>query len=79
MAGLTTNFTWDASSGLPLLIDDGTNHYIYGPDGLPLEHIDRNGVKTRLTPGDDADHPPIAASVNSRPTGSLNRSPSEQG
>lgn len=26
---------------MPLLIDDGTNRYIYGPDGLPLQHIDR--------------------------------------
>jgi len=44
--GATTNFTWEPSSGLPLLIDDGTNRYIYGPDGLPLSHIDRNDVVT---------------------------------
>ena len=46
VAGVTTNFTWESSSGLPLLIDDGTNYYIYGPDGLPLEHIDRSGNVT---------------------------------
>jgi len=46
VAGMTTNFTWESSSGLPLLIDDGTNYYLYGPDGLPLEHIDRNGAVT---------------------------------
>ena len=44
--GATTSFTWEASSGMPLLIDDGTNHYLYGPDGLPLSHIDANNVVT---------------------------------
>ena len=46
VAGVTIAFTWDISSGLPLLVDDGTNYYIYGPGGQPLEHIDRAGVVT---------------------------------
>jgi RHS repeat-associated protein len=46
VAGTTSSFTWDTSGGLPMLLDDGTNSYIYGPDGLPLEQIDRAGVVT---------------------------------
>jgi len=46
LAGTTSSFTWDTSGGLPMLLDDGTNSYVYGPDGLPLEQIDRNGVVT---------------------------------
>ena len=49
VAGVTTAFTWDVSSGLPLLVDDGTNYYIYGPGGQPLEHIDRSGVSPGTT------------------------------
>ncbi|MGH9224983.1 MAG: RHS repeat-associated core domain-containing protein [Acidimicrobiales bacterium] len=46
VAGVVTPFTWDYSGGLPLLIDDGTNFYIYGPGGVPLEHIDRSNTVT---------------------------------
>jgi RHS repeat-associated protein len=35
----TTPFTWDVASGLPSVLEDGTNAYIYGPGGLPLEQI----------------------------------------
>jgi RHS repeat-associated protein len=37
--GIRTNYTWDNSQGLPLLATDGTNQYIYGPGGQPIEHI----------------------------------------
>ena len=33
----TATFTWGTSGGFPLLIDDGTNLYLYGPGGEPLE------------------------------------------
>ncbi|HVM13310.1 MAG TPA: RHS repeat-associated core domain-containing protein, partial [Egibacteraceae bacterium] len=46
VAGTTSTFTWDVSSAIPMLVDDGTNFYIYGPDGTPLEQIDRNNVVT---------------------------------
>jgi RHS repeat-associated protein len=46
VAGTTARFTWDTSGGMPMLLDDGTYSYIYGPDGLPLEQIDRAGVVT---------------------------------
>ncbi len=35
----TTPFTWDVASGLPSVLEDGTNGYVYGPGGLPLEQI----------------------------------------
>jgi RHS repeat-associated protein len=39
-AGNTANFAWDpVESTNPLLVDDGTNYYIYGPDALPTEQI----------------------------------------
>ena len=37
----SANFVWDAveDPSEPLLVDDGTNYYLYGPDGLPTEQI----------------------------------------
>jgi RHS repeat-associated protein len=36
----SANFVWDPVEGTnPLLVDDGTNYYIYGPDGLATEQI----------------------------------------
>src|SRR5205807_9140233 len=37
--GTTTNFMWDVADGLPLVLTDGSNAYVYGPDGRPLEQI----------------------------------------
>jgi RHS repeat-associated protein len=37
--GATEHFAWDSSTSVPELLDDGTNSYIYGPDGLPIEQI----------------------------------------
>src|SRR5205807_4037827 len=37
--GTATNFTWDVADGLPLVLTDGSNAYVYGPDGRPLEQI----------------------------------------
>ncbi len=39
VSGATSNFTWDTTSGLPMLLDDGARAYIYGPDGAPVEHV----------------------------------------
>jgi RHS repeat-associated protein len=39
VSGVKTQMTWDVTAGLPLLLYDGTNYYIYGPDGLPFEQI----------------------------------------
>lgn len=37
--GVTAQFAWDASSGTPDVLADGTNSYIYGPGGVPVEEI----------------------------------------
>src|SRR5262249_38055937 len=39
ISGTTTNLSWDISNTLPLPLADGTNSYIYGPNGLPVEQI----------------------------------------
>lgn len=38
--GATSQFTWSQAGGLPLVLNDGTNAYLYGTDGLPLAHQD---------------------------------------
>jgi RHS repeat-associated protein len=40
----TSQFVWDMSGTLPLLLKDGATAYVYGPGGLPLEQI--NGSTT---------------------------------
>jgi RHS repeat-associated protein len=44
--GIKTALTWDAAEGLPLLGSDGTNQYIYGPSGAPLEHVNTSTSAT---------------------------------
>jgi RHS repeat-associated protein len=39
ISGTTTYMAWDTAEELPLLLSDGTNSYIYGPGGLPIEQI----------------------------------------
>jgi RHS repeat-associated protein len=41
----TTDFTWNTTGSVPLLITAGTTYYIYGPDGQPIEQL------TGTTPG----------------------------
>jgi RHS repeat-associated protein len=38
-SGTTTYLTWNPTASLPLILNDGTNSYIYGPGGLPIEQI----------------------------------------
>lgn len=44
-AGSTTTFTWGAgiSAGPALTLSDGTNDYVYGPTGEPVEQINVTG------------------------------------
>ncbi|WP_320109509.1 RHS repeat-associated core domain-containing protein [Amycolatopsis mediterranei] len=35
----TSTFAYDTVEGLPLLLADGTNFYLYGPGGTPIEQI----------------------------------------
>ena len=43
IGGSSSYLAWDKSAGLPLLLDDGQNSYIYGPGGIPFEQIDGAG------------------------------------
>ena len=44
--GTTTYLAWDMAEELPLILDDGTNSYVYGPSGYPIEQI--NGKNESL-------------------------------
>jgi RHS repeat-associated protein len=48
ISGTTTYLTWDMSGSLSLLLNDGTNSYVYGPGGLPIEQISSGGTVTYL-------------------------------
>jgi len=39
VSGATAYLTWDISADLPLLLSDGSASYIYGPGGMPVEHV----------------------------------------
>jgi RHS repeat-associated protein len=41
--GTKTNLTWDTAEELPLILEDETNSYIYGPGELPIEQIPTAG------------------------------------
>jgi RHS repeat-associated protein len=48
-SGLLTRYmAWDATTTLPLLLNDGENSYIYGPGGLPIEQISASGSATYI-------------------------------
>jgi RHS repeat-associated protein len=44
----TKHLAWDASTSLPLLLNDGEASYIYGPGGLPIEQINSKEEPTYL-------------------------------
>jgi RHS repeat-associated protein len=44
----TRYLSWDLSSSLPLLLDDGENSYIYGPGGRPFEQISKGEAPSYL-------------------------------
>jgi RHS repeat-associated protein len=48
ISGTTTYLTWDRAEALPAILSDGTNSYIYGPGGLPVEQISSGGTATYL-------------------------------
>ena len=48
---VTTTYTWDVAGGLPMLLQDGTNTYVYGATGM-LYFVDGSGnPQYRLTDG----------------------------
>ncbi len=48
ISGTTSYFAWDVTEGVPLILSDGTNSYIYGPGGLPVEQINGSETPTYL-------------------------------
>jgi RHS repeat-associated protein len=46
----TANFLWDTNGSLPLMLDDGTYSYLYGPSSAPIAEInDSTGAIRYLT------------------------------
>ncbi|HEV7528060.1 MAG TPA: RHS repeat-associated core domain-containing protein [Solirubrobacteraceae bacterium] len=39
ISGATTYMAWNTAEKLPLVLSDGANSYVYGPNGLPVEQI----------------------------------------
>jgi RHS repeat-associated protein len=48
ISGTTSYLAWDMAEELPLILRDGTNSYIYGPGGLPVEQISSGGTVTYI-------------------------------
>ncbi len=46
--GAKANLAWDTAEELPLILNDETNNYIYGPENLPIEQISTNAEETTL-------------------------------
>jgi RHS repeat-associated protein len=44
----TTYLAWDFAEKLPLVLNDGTNSFIYGPEGIPIEQINSKEEPTYL-------------------------------
>jgi RHS repeat-associated protein len=43
ISGTTNYLAWDVAETIPLLLNDGANSYVYGPDALPVEQINGEG------------------------------------
>jgi RHS repeat-associated protein len=48
ISGTTSYLTWELAQSAPSILDDGTNSYIYGPGGLPVEQVSSGGTVTYL-------------------------------
>jgi RHS repeat-associated protein len=48
ISGTTSYLAWDLTEELPVILNDGTNSYIYGSGGLPIEQISSGGTVTYL-------------------------------
>jgi RHS repeat-associated protein len=46
ISGATSYPVWDVSGSLPLLLNGGSNNFVYGPGGLPVEIISSTGTVT---------------------------------
>ena len=48
ISGITSYLAWDTAEELPLILNDGSNSYIYGPGGLPVEQLSSSGTAVYL-------------------------------
>jgi RHS repeat-associated protein len=48
ISGATTFLVWDCTESVPLILNDGTNSYIYGPGGVPVEQVSGSGTALYL-------------------------------
>ena len=69
---------WDTHRSLPLLLSDGTNSYIYGPDDLPIEQINTDEPPPTSTTTNKAPHacspaPPAPSQACTTPTPTATR------
>jgi RHS repeat-associated protein len=48
ISGATSYPVWDVTGSLPLLLNGGTNNFIYGPGDIPVEQISPTGTVTYL-------------------------------
>jgi hypothetical protein len=44
ISGTKVFLAWQTNDALPLFLNDGTNSYIYGPGGLPIEQVSSGGA-----------------------------------
>jgi RHS repeat-associated protein len=55
VSGVTTAFTWDTASALPLMLDDGAFSYVYDDNGHVLEQIQNTPAITLVGTGANQD------------------------
>lgn len=48
ISSVTSYLAWDTADTLPLVLNDGTNSYIYGPGGAPIEQVSSGGTALYL-------------------------------
>jgi RHS repeat-associated protein len=48
ISGTTSYLAWDVAESLPLALADGSNSYIYGPGGVPVEQVSGGGSVSYL-------------------------------
>jgi RHS repeat-associated protein len=54
ISATTGYIAWDTAEGIPLILSDGTDSYIYGVDGLPIEQINNTTEKAQYLHHDQA-------------------------
>ncbi len=49
-ASVTAQLTWNTNGSLPLVLSDGTNYYVYGPVGEPVEQVNVTSAPPTTNP-----------------------------